>query len=46
MLSSTSIGYDHWFLQINLDCGAFILDGTYRQFFEGNNGHPELNLKQ
>lgn len=46
MLSSTSTGYDHWFLQIDLNCGTYILDGTYRQFFEGKNINHENNEKR
>ena len=46
MLSSISTGYDHWFLQINLNCGAYILDGTYRQFFEGSHEDIKSNQKR
>ena len=46
MLSSLSIGYHHWFLQINIDCDVFILDGTYRQFFEGENKETKNNRKR
>lgn len=40
MLSSVTTGYHHWFLQINIGDERFILDGTYRQFFEGDNTIP------
>jgi hypothetical protein len=46
MLSSTSREYDHWFLQIKIDHGTYILDGTYRQFFEGGKENPENDNKR
>ena len=46
MLSSTSRDYDHWFLQIRMDHKTYILDGTYRQFFEGGKESPGNDNKR
>ena len=46
MLSSTSRDYDHWFLQIKIDHEIYILDGTYRQFFEDGKENPENDNKR